>query len=118
MRNAYAASVALSLVALVACTAQEAGETAPPSPVTNPAAGTRPAGEPVTVIHEGLVGAGTECRTLTTKSGEIWAFSDTENETRIGDYVRITGEVADASYCMEGRGTLIPFTIEKLRDAD
>ncbi len=66
------------------------------------------------MTYEGRVGEGTECRILTTDDGEVWSFSDVDGETSPGDRIRITGEVADASFCMEGQGTLIPFEIEVL----
>ena len=107
-----AASLCLTVPLVAACSVEDS--TPPPTMPSGDAAGTRPVGQPQTVVYEGQVGEGTECRTLTTDGGEVWSFSDPDGQTRAGERVRITGEIADASYCMEGKGTLIPFEIEQL----
>jgi len=50
---------------------------------------------------------GVECPILETDDGATWALSLGDADVEPGDYVRFTGEVADASFCMEGQGTLI-----------
>jgi hypothetical protein len=78
----------------------------------NPAAGTRPSGQPSLMTVEGRIAQGAECLTLATPDGDTWSFTAADAEFGPGDYVQITGEVADASYCMQGKGTLIPQQIE------
>lgn len=78
----------------------------------NPAAGTRPSGQPDLVTVEGRIAKGVECLTLKTPDGETWAFNAGDADFGPGDYVEITGEVADASFCQQGTGTLIPQRIE------
>ncbi|MEL7691274.1 DUF5818 domain-containing protein [Citromicrobium bathyomarinum] len=77
-----------------------------------PATGTRPSGEPSMVTVEGRVAQGVECLTLKTPDGDTWSFNVGEADFGPGDYVQITGEVADASFCQQGRGTLVPQRIE------
>ena len=101
---------------LSACSAQDTGEPAPatpaPAPAAGDAAGTRPAGQPRTVTYEGRLQSGTECDVLATPDGRRFAINLDDDGFDVGDYVRITGEMADASYCMEGEGTLIALSVE------
>ena len=116
------ASVALfAALALTACGEPEDPATDPPPdatatalPETNSAesAGTRPSGKPNLVTVEGRIEAGVECPVLHTADGEIWALSLGEADFGPGDSVSITGEIADASFCMEGEGTIIPHSID------
>ena len=85
---------------------------APGDNSSNPAAGIRPSGQPDLVTVEGRIAKGVECLTLKTPDGETWAFNAGKADFRPGDYVEITGEVADASFCQQGTGTLIPQRIE------
>lgn len=78
----------------------------------NPATDTRPSGKPRLMTVEGRIAKGVECLTLETPDGETWSFNAGEADFRPGDYVQITGEVADASFCQQGRGTLVPQRIE------
>ncbi|WP_375291601.1 DUF5818 domain-containing protein [Qipengyuania sp.] len=109
-------TLALSFIlALGACSAgpQEPSVSEPPPAAKNPAAGTRPSGQPQLVTYEGRLEAGTECSVLHTPDGRRFAVSLGEAEFAPGDYVAITGEMADASFCMEGEGTLIPRRINE-----
>lgn len=78
----------------------------------SPAAGTRPAGQPNEIVKVGRIEAGVECPILRTSAGETYALSLGDADFGPGDYVRISGELADASICMQGKGTLIPLRIE------
>lgn len=79
----------------------------------SPTAGTRPAGAPQSVITvEGRIGTGVECPVIETTDGYTYALSLRDSEHKPGDYVRIRGEMADASFCMQGDGTLMPLSIE------
>jgi len=71
------------------------------------AGGTRPAGEPELLTLEGRIEDGAECPLLRTPDGETYALSFRDTQLGAGDYVRVTGEIADASFCMQGQGTLI-----------
>tara|TARA_R100001126_G_C4823016_1_gene147697 strand:+ start:135 stop:872 length:738 start_codon:yes stop_codon:yes gene_type:complete len=80
--------------------------------VENPAADTRPSGKPRLMTVEGRIAKGVECLTLKTPDGDTWSFNPGEADFGPGDYVQITGEVADASFCQQGKGTLVPQRIE------
>lgn len=84
--------------------------------------GTRPAGSAPLVTKEGRIEAGVECPVLHTPDGEIWALSLGEADFGSGDYVRVTGEIADTSICMQGEGTIMPSRIDEVsppaRDRD
>jgi len=84
----------------------------PTDEADNPATGTRPADDSSMVTVEGRVAEGVECLTLKTPDGETWAFNAGEADFGPGDYVQITGEIADTSFCQQGRGTLVPQRIE------
>lgn len=108
----------LPLAALIACApAEERDAASPPQAggeAGSPAAGTRPAGEPRLITVEGRIGEGVECPTIETPDGLIYTFSQGEADFGQGDYVRIVGEIADASLCMQGQGHLIPQEIEEI----
>ena len=114
----------LSATLLAAACSGKSDEPPPidPSSSADPAAGTRPAGEARLVTVEGRVEAGTECDIIRTPDGEMWSVNFGEADFGPGDYIRLTGEVADASFCMQGEGTLIPQSIEAIdppaRDRD
>ncbi len=114
----------LSVCALAgACSETSQPETSPPPGTgSDLATGTRPAGQPQLATVEGRVEEGVECDILRTPDGEEWAVNFGEADFGPGDYIRLTGEVADASFCMEGEGTLIPQTIDEIdppaRDRD
>lgn len=114
LQSIFAIAASLSLAA---CTG--AGEPYPVSPpeidddIGNPAAGTRPSGQPALVTKQGSIGEGGKCATLTTPDGELWSFTMGDADFAAGDYVSITGEIADASFCQQGQGTLVVQDIKK-----
>lgn len=129
-----ASAVTLALLLLAGCSG--GGDTAPDTAAGDdisthdpgaelapPAAGTRPAGEPENVITvEGRIGEGVECPVIETPDGYTYALSLGEADFGPGDYVQINGELADASFCMQGEGTIIPIRIDAIeppaRDRD
>jgi hypothetical protein len=116
MKPEKIASMAAIALLLAACAPDENASDAPPAADEatpgDPAAGTRPAGQPNEIVKEGRIEAGVECPILRTAGGETYALSLGEADFGPGDYVRITGELADASICMQGKGTLIPLRID------
>jgi hypothetical protein len=104
-----------ALLALAACSTenQTPDNARPPSDGTDPGAGTRPSGEPTLVTYEGRLEEGTECSVLHTPDGRRFAVNLGEADFGPGDYVAITGDLADASFCMEGDGTLVPRSISE-----
>ena len=56
--------------------------------------------------------SGAECSLLVTPDGRRLAVDLADDSFGPGDYVRITGELADASFCMAGEKTLVANTIE------
>ena len=80
----------------------------------DPAAGTRPAGQARMVSVEGRIEQGVECMILRTPDGQEWSFNAGEADFGPGDYVRIRGEIADASFCQQCEGTLIPQRIDAI----
>ena len=105
-----------ALALLAACnsdgTAAPSQNVLPGSGTNTPAAGTRPAGQPTLITKEGLIEQGTECAVLRTPDGEVWSLSLNDADFGPGDYVSVTAEVADASFCQHGKGTLIPHRID------
>ncbi|MEQ8895568.1 MAG: DUF5818 domain-containing protein [Roseovarius sp.] len=55
---------------------------------------------------EGRVGDGTECATLTTADGDVWALTSARTEFTAGEYVRVRGARKAAAFCQQGVGTL------------
>ncbi|MEN7536067.1 DUF5818 domain-containing protein [Aurantiacibacter flavus] len=111
---------ATAVLALAACSSGDRASgpspdddvTLPTAPAAADPAGTRPSGTPSLVTVEGRLDRGTECAVITTPDGEKWSVNLGEADFGTGDYVEITGEIADASFCMEGQGTLLPSRIE------
>ncbi len=95
------------------------GKTPPPS---GEAEATTPAGEAQMLTVEGRIEQGVECPVLHTPEGRIYALNLGEADFAPADYVRISGELADASFCQQGKGTLQPKRIDKVdppaRDRD
>ncbi|WP_271078116.1 DUF5818 domain-containing protein [Aurantiacibacter sp. MUD61] len=112
----------LAVLAVSACADGPENAAPPADPETDDATATRPVGEPRLVTVEGRVEAGTECDTVRTPDGKVWSVNFGEADFGSGDYIRLTGEIADASFCMEGEGTLIPQRIDAIeppaRDRD
>lgn len=63
---------------------------------------------------EGRVARGVECYTLKTPEGEIWSLTSSQIEFTQGEYVEVTGQEAEASFCMQGVGTLQVSGIEEV----
>lgn len=112
--------LSIAALGLAACTPVENGQdtaddmaTPAPSVAENPAAGTRPSGQPNLITVSGVLEAGRDCMILRTAESGTYAFNQEDPSLRPGDRVSITGEIADAAYCMEGDNTLIPFEITK-----
>lgn len=104
------------VAALAACAPADTGAELPTDgPPDGPAAGTRPADQPNFVTVEGRFEQGVECPTIRTPDGEVYALGTRDPEFETGDYVAIRGEVADASFCQEGEGTLI---VDRVRSVD
>ncbi|MEN3971375.1 DUF5818 domain-containing protein [Sphingomicrobium sp. XHP0235] len=105
--------VALVPFALIAACA--APDTPPPA-ASDGASGTRPAGEPQLYSFEGTLSRGTECAVLAGDNGRRWSVSSSGIDAQMyGKRVRIVGEIADASFCMEGEGTIIATQVTALR---
>ena len=78
-------------------------------------AAVRPIGQPGTIALEGRIEQGTECLVLATPDGERWAFNSDDDDFAVGNYVEIVGQEADASFCMEGEGTIVPDSIAPMQ---
>ena len=105
--------IVLTPFALLAACA--ASDTPPPASSDN-AAGTRPAGEVQLYTFEGTLSQGTECAVLAGDNGRRWSISSNAIDADMyGKRVRIVGEIADASFCMEGEGTIIATQVTALR---
>lgn len=96
------------LLSLGAC--QQSTEPPGDPSADNPAV-TRPSGSPMLLTVEGRIEGGVECRVLHTPDGTRYAFNGGDDHAA-GDYVRVTGELADVSFCQEGKGTLVIQSIE------
>lgn len=110
-----------ALFAIVACSGtDDNGGAPPPSPETSMESGAADQASRITV--EGRLREGVECATLATPDGDVWSVQPGEADVAAGDYVRIEGEIADASFCQQGRGTLVAQTITEIeppaRDRD
>ena len=67
-----------------------------------------------TVTVEGRVEAGAECPVIRTPDGEVWSVNFGEADFGPGDYVRISGQVSEMSFCMQGQGTIVPDRVESV----
>lgn len=68
-----------------------------------------------TITKQGFIRQGIECPVLQTDDGEMWALNLGNSETKIGDYVKVSGHLAQMSICMQGEGTISPAKIETLK---
>ncbi len=64
------------------------------------------------IEKEGRIEKGVECPVLHTPDGEMWALALGDADFGPGDYVRVTGNLADASFCQQGKGTIKPTHID------
>jgi LysM repeat protein len=74
-------------------------------------------GENDAITVEGRIGEGTECPLLTTSEGRLYSFAGAENYS-IGEYVRVTGTMADMSFCMQGEDTIDVDTMTEIPSPD
>ncbi len=114
MRKIFASTAAIVPMIILAACSGGGGEAPTPSQDTDPVA-TGPAGQAGFVALEGRLEEGTECMVLVTPDGERWSISGEADNVSAGDYVEVVGEQADASFCMEGRGTIIPESIAPMQ---
>lgn len=117
LRDNYNATGAALALALGGCTASETPDDQQTARIGQQhegdlAAGTRPAGQVELLTREGRIEEGVECPVLHTPDGEIYALSLGNADFGPGDYVEVTGELADASICQQGEDTLVPTRIE------
>ncbi|XBQ15704.1 MAG: DUF5818 domain-containing protein [Oceanicaulis sp.] len=67
------------------------------------------------VALEGRVRRGVECWTLTTPDGDLYAMTSDDVRFTEGEYVEITGETVDVSFCQQGEATIDVETIAEPR---
>ncbi len=105
----FTAAIATLVLGLVAC----AGSNDSPTR-TDRAAPDRTAPSPTdkarALTVEGRIEQGVECPVLHTPDGAIYALADLAGHRR-GDYVAVTGTLADTSICQQGEGTIAPTRI-------
>ena len=80
--------------------------------VTAPEAGDGADGDRLAL--EGRVRRGTECYTLTTPDGDTWSMVSEDIAFTAGEYVEVTGQQADMSFCMAGTGTIEVGSIDEV----
>ena len=117
-----------ALFALAACGSSQDGSSEAPAPgEAETDAGTegqldRPDLAEGEVTVEGRIAAGVECPIIRTPDGDTYAIAMGEADFGPGDYLRITGDLADVSICQQGRGTIEPTRIDSIeppaRDRD
>lgn len=66
----------------------------------------------------GEVSMGTECHVLTTRDGDVYSIVSDDIRFTEGEHVRIRGERADASFCMQGQSTIDVSEIREVRRDD
>ncbi|MAW89581.1 MAG: hypothetical protein CL575_07550 [Altererythrobacter sp.] len=104
----------LTAIILNACSEDASAPVeAPKAGAESPSANQYPE-TPSSVSVEGRVEPGTECNIVRTPDGEVWSVRFGEADFGPGDYIRISGRVSDASFCMQGRGTIIPDRIDAI----
>ncbi len=113
-------SLVAGIALLVACAPvpDNGNAVAGPSGDNGSAAGTRPADQPNFFIVEGRISTGVECPIITTPDGKVYSLGTADMGYGPGDYVEIEAELADASFCMQGDGTLIVNRIEAADPSD
>lgn len=117
-----------ALFALAACGSSQDGSSAPPDrDEAETDAGAegqldRPGLTDGELTIEGRIAAGVECPIIRTPDGDTYAIAMGEADFGPGDYVRITGDLAEMSICQQGRGTIEPARIDSIeppaRDRD
>lgn len=76
-----------------------------------------PAGAQRLISVEGRVSTGAECPIIETPDGTVYALGG-ERTYEDGARLHVEGEIARASFCMQGEGTLVPLSIEELSGDD
>lgn len=66
------------------------------------------------ITLEGRLRAGTECTLLETSDGDLWSVVSDDVALDLGERVRVTGERAEAAYCMQGLGTVDVARLEEI----
>lgn len=118
MRKIFASTAAIVPGVLLAACSGGSDDVPAPSPDSGTEdnfVATRPSGQPDLVAFEGRLEEGTECLVLHTPDGERWALSEVSDDFQVDDYVEVSGVRADASFCMEGEGTIIASRIFKMQ---
>ena len=108
--------ISVSAAALIAACSDAPGDDSAPTPAieTDPIAAA-PSAQAGALAIEGRLEQGTECMMLVTPDGERWAISGETDSATVGDYVEVFGEQAEASFCMEGQGTIVPSSIDTMQ---
>lgn len=74
------------------------------------------------ITIEGRIAKGVECPIIRTRDGDTYAIAMGEADFGPGEYVRMTGPLADMSFCQQGDDTIEPRRIESIeppaRDRD
>lgn len=63
---------------------------------------------------QGRVRQGAECTILRTPDGNTWSMVSDDVESTVGEYVEVRGTRAEASFCMQGIGTIDVSSIEEV----
>ena len=101
----------IAVLALAACSS-DPDTSSPVQSEADTIADTRSTDRSSSASYEGRLESGAECSLLVTPDGRRLAVNLADDSFGPGDYVRITGELADASFCMAGEKTLVANTIE------
>ncbi len=56
----------------------------------------------VVIVKGRLTDEGVECQTLRANNGELYTLTGNLRRFKVGDKVRVVGEVVDISFCMQG----------------
>lgn len=104
-----------AIALLAACSSGGGNEPAQDTSANEDPAATRLVDQPLSLALEGRLEQGTECLVLVTPDGERWAVSGNAENVTPGDYIELIGEPADASFCVEGEGTVIPESIAAMQ---
>ena len=87
---------------------------APPSAESEPRPPqqTEPASSPMTIIGR-ITDEGAECMAMRSDDGKLFTIGRPKEELKPGDRIRVTGTIAEMSFCMQGV-TLNVTRIERL----
>lgn len=65
------------------------------------------------ITLEGRVQEGVECMVLKTRDGDIWSLTSDDVRFTEGEFVRVSGQQAEMSFCQQGIGTV---SVEEIRE--